>query len=260
LSADRVTPVACARREVFPVQPWELRLLRRAAGCRPARTIRDDLLAAAEIFPEDRLDAADRSDEFVPVQQRGAFLVERRVAPDIGRAVPDELEISELLAARLPVWVSRELLLEHPRDLPPQGAALEARRASEPSLKERLRAAPRSSDASSDVPALQPVPSEPRQAAKAHPQATQRALAELWCFAMAFQEWKALCAEAPLPAQPALLREPPQEQERAARSSLSQQRFSLPPPPLLLPPVRENAFAPARRARCQSNSSASSFP
>jgi hypothetical protein len=116
--------------------------LRRAAGCRPARTIRDDLRAAAEIFPEDRRDAADRSDEFVPVQQRDAFLVERRVAQDIGRGVPDELEISELRAARLPVWVNRELLLERPRDLPPQGAALEARLVLEPSLKERLRAAP----------------------------------------------------------------------------------------------------------------------
>lgn len=183
-----MTPEVCARREVFPVQPWELRLLRRAAGCRPARTIRDDLPAAAEIFPEDRLDAADRSDEFVPVQQRDAFLVERRVAPDIGRVVPDGLEISEPLAARLPVWVNRELLLERPRGSPPQGAALEARLVSEPSLQEPLRAAPQSSDAPSDVPALQPVPSEPWQAAKAHPQATQWALAELRCFAMAFQE------------------------------------------------------------------------
>ena len=255
-----MTPEACARREVFPVLPWELRPLRRAAGCRPARTIRDDLPAAAEIFPGDRLDAEDRSDEFVPVRQRGASLAERRVAPDIGRVVPDELEISKLLAARLPAWVNRERLLERPRDLPPQGAALEARLVSEPWLQEPLRAAPQSSDASSDVPALQPVPSEPRQAVRAHPQATQSALAELWYFAMAFQEWEPPCAEAPLPAQPALTPEPPLEQERAARSSLSQQPFSLLPPPLLLPPVRENAFAPARRARYQSNSSASSFP
>jgi hypothetical protein len=234
--------------------------LRRAAGCRPARTIRDDPPAAAEIFPGDRPDAVDRSDEFVPVQQRGASLVERRVAPDIGRVVPDEPEISELLAARLPAWLNPELLLERPRDLPPQGAALEARQVSEPSLQEPLRAAPQSSDASLDVPALQPVLSEPRQAAKAHPQATLWALAELWRFAMAFQEWQALCAEAPLPAQRALPPEPPLEQELAARSSLSQRPFSLLPPPLLLPPVRENAFAPVRRARYQSNSSASSFP
>jgi hypothetical protein len=234
--------------------------LRRAAGCRPARTIRDDLPAAAEIFPEDRLDVADRSDEFVPVQQRGAFLAERRVAPDIGRVVPDEKEISELLAARLLVWGNRELLLERPRDLPPQGAAPEARLVSEPLWQEPYQAAPQSSDVSWDVRAQQPVPSEPRQAAKAHPQATQRALPELWRFAMAIQEWEALCAEAPLPAQPALPLEPPLAQERAARSLLSRQPFSQLPPPLLPPLVRENAFAPARRARYQSNSSASSFP
>jgi len=50
------------------------------------------------------------------------------------------------------------------------------------------------------------------------------------------------------------------QRQDAARSSLSPRRF-LPPQPLpLLPRARGNVSAPARRARCQSNSSASSSP
>lgn len=92
---------------------------------------------------EVRPDAADRSVESVPVP-RGASPEERPAVPDTALIGPDAQEISGLLAARLPVSVHRERLLEHPQDLLPQAAALEARPVSEPSLPEPLPDEPRS--------------------------------------------------------------------------------------------------------------------
>lgn len=81
-------------------------------------------------------------------------------------------------------------------------------------------------------------------------------------FATACPELETLHVEARPLGQPVSPLEPPPEQEPepGAQSSLSPLRPS-PLPPLPPPlPVRENVFAPARRAQYQSNSSASSFP
>ena len=217
------------------------------------------LRAAAEISMGDRRVSADRSAELDREQPQGAFLAERRDDFDKGRIGPDAPEISDLLAVRLPDEAHRA----HPWGWPPLVAAPEAQLVSEPWMQAQLRASPRL-DVRSDVQADARLPevaqSEPPQDAPEH--RSEKRLPELPLVprerATAQPEpqvWRAEVQALARQVSPAPQREP----QRVARFSLSPPQPSPLPRQLLPLPDRGNVSAPARRARYQSSSSASSF-
>jgi hypothetical protein len=256
----------------FQAQLSELRLWRRAAGCRWVH-FRDVLRfrGAAEISTGRRRDevdrrvSEDRSAEFGLAQPLGAFPGERRDDSDRARPGRDALEISGLLAARLPDVELRA----HPskylqRDSPPLGVAPEARLVSARSLRELRRAWLRS-DAKSDVQLPREARTESQRFAPERHSVKQLRVRRWLPLALARERAlpQALREVVQPPAQPVStgpLQAPLPEQLQApgARFSLSLLRSSPLPPLLPLLPDQGNVFLPARRAQYQSNSSASS--
>jgi hypothetical protein len=267
-------PAACARRAVCRAPPSELRRLRRAAGCRSVR-FRDDRQDAAEIATEDHPVSVDHRDAEVRPDALGrelppdAFLAARRDGLDIDRAGQAALEISGRLEELLPDAVRRAHLLEPLLDLPQLAAAREAQQVVESCPQAQLRVALQSAarldaqlDASSDASQVslpEPRPDAVQQRLARQPRAprllTQERAGERP------EQQQAQAAESRAPARQASQEQPWERQRELAALSLPWPRQSSPLPQRLpLRPSRGNASAPARRARYQSNSSASSFP
>jgi hypothetical protein len=192
-------------------------------------------------------------------QPPGAFPEERRDDSGKGLTGPDAVEIVDLLAARLPdvahpTFRSKQL----PRlDWPPLNAAPKGRLFSEPSLREPRRASPHSDVQLPEAARPDLMQVAPDRHSEAQPQA-------LRSFPLALaREQPTLHAKVRILARPVSPEHPLEKTSEpmsgpGALSSLWLPRFSLLPPLPLPLPVQGNVFVPARRARCQSNSSASS--
>lgn len=210
----------------------------------------------------------DHSDGFDLAKPRDAFPVERRGDSDKGLTGPAAREIFDLSEARLPDVAHLGRRSKCPpmflRDSPLLDVALAARPVLVKSSELRrasLQLGAQSSDVLSDVQPPEAawtelLPDARERHSEQLPQALQSfplALAKEQSVPQALREEAQLLVPqaSMVPRLEPLL-------EQGARSSLWLPRFSLLPPPLPPQPVQGNVSVPARRARYQSNSNASS--
>ncbi len=258
---------ACAHTAVSRVQLSALRLSRRDAGSQSARfrgVLR--LRVAAEIATAGRPDEAhhrvsvDRSAELGQAQLPDAFPAERW--DDSGKELvgPDALEIFDPGAERPPDAAHPKLeKFPSPCPLPPLDwllldAVLAARRVSEPPLLEQRPASP-PLDALSDVRLSKEPQMELQQCAQERRSVQRRLVLSSFPLERAREKpaQQALRAMAQLPAsaQPRLAPPGPGAQSLLWLPRSSQLQLQLP-----RQPDQGNVSALARRARCQSSSSA----